>query len=197
MAGPDNRPTDDQLLDYVAGRATPEARRRIEAAAAEDPEVAADIALMQGVRAVHAGEEEVQAPGSLGWARLSRALEAEAPAPGRRVVTRILPFAATAAAAVLVWQVAITPLLTGRSADGPGYVPVGETPGAGFRVTVGFDPSATEADIRALLLDLGAEVTGGPSAIGLWQIGFADAAARAAAVRRLDQSSLVESVQVD
>jgi hypothetical protein len=76
------------------------------------------------------------------------------------------------------------------------YAPVSEAPADGAALVVAFRPGTTEDAMRALLRASGAEVTGGPSAIGLWQLGFTDAAARDAALVRLASDPIVESAQL-
>ena len=69
---------------------------------------------------------------------------------------------------------------------------------AGSGARIAFRPDAAEAEIRALLLSVEAEITAGPSAIGLWQLGFADDARRDAALSQLRaRPDIVESVQPD
>ena len=101
---------------------------------------------------------------------------------------------AAAAAAVLIWQVAAVPLLPGPE---PVYAPVSEGPGAGPEIAIAFAPEATEAEMRALLRAVGAEVVGGPTAVGLWRLGFVDVEARDAALARLTDDPLVESAQAE
>ena len=187
--------TDDLLIAYVRGRLTAEEAARIEAEAAARPEVAAELALTRGIIASFDEAGRSPAPGELGWARLSRALDAEprkaaAPERGRRP---LWPLAASAAAAVLVWQLAAVPLLTGPGGQ-EGYVPVTEAP-AGFSLDVAFVPEAAEGSIRELLRSVGGRVSDGPSAIGLWQLSFASAEARDAAMETLAAAPIVESVQ--
>ena len=81
MASKDQKPDDDRLLAYVAGRLSAEEAAVIEAAAAEDAEIATDIALMQGMRTALRDHETATAPGELGWKRLERAIDAATPAP--------------------------------------------------------------------------------------------------------------------
>ena len=74
---------------------------------------------------------------------------------------------------------------TVNTADGPALI-------------VAFTASAPEADIRALLVETGGQIIRGPSALGLWRIGFADDTARDAATERFSQSAgIVESTQAD
>jgi anti-sigma-K factor RskA len=196
MADQPDRDDDAMLTAYVRGRLPEAEAARIAGEAAARPELAADIALMRGIVSAFDDEAREAAPGELGWARLSRALDAEpsraaAPARTRR---SLWPLAASAAAAVLIWQVAAVPLLT-RPGGEPGYAPVSEAPAAGFALDVAFAPAANEAAIRALLQDVDARVSDGPSAIGLWTLSFRDAGARDAALAALEAAPIVESVQ--
>ena len=197
MATHQPRPSDEDLLDYIAGRSSAEQTQEIEAAAKADDELAADIALMQAARRVLGEATQENAPGPLGWARLERQIDAEgktAPIASTRPVWQIA--AASAVAAIALWQFVAAPLVmpgddaryetaTGNTADGPA-------------LTVAFTASATEAQIRALLVETGGQIISGPSALGLWRIGFVDEAARDAATERFSQSAgIVESTQAD
>ena len=70
-------------------------------------------------------------------------------------------------------------------AENARYAPVSERPAGGPTLSVAFLPEATEADMRALLQEIDARISDGPSAIGLWQLSFADDAARDAGLARL------------
>jgi anti-sigma-K factor RskA len=187
-----DQPADDEtVIAYVRGRLTAEEARRVEIEAAARPELAAEIALVRGIIGTFDSEARAPAPGELGWARLSRAIGAGPLAPGAR--RPLWPLAASAAAAVLVWQLAAVPLLTGPGGEAT-YAPVSETP-AGFTLDVAFAPGAAEGSIRELLRSVGGRVSDGPSAIGLWQISFPSAEARDAGMEALAAASIVESVQ--
>jgi len=186
--------SDEALIAYIRGRLPEDEAARLAAEAAESPALAAEIALMRGIAAAVDADAAVATPGELGWARLSRAIDAEAARPAARVRRPLWPLAASAAAAVLVWQVVAVPLFTPGD-QGPGYAPVSEEPSGDFSLSVAYAPTATEAEIRALLLEIGARVTGGPSAIGLWQLGFDSAAARDAGLARLQAADIVETAQ--
>ena len=197
MASKDQKPDDDRLLAYVAGRLSAEEAAVIEAAAAEDAEIATDIALMQGMRTALRDHETDTAPGELGWKRLERAIDAATPAPApaarRAPVWQVAAVAAVAA--VVCWQFVAVPLL---DRTGAGYGTASEDPAAGFTLTVAFVPEATEAQIRALLEDTGGRITDGPSALGLWQVGFDSAADRDASLETFSAAAgLVDHVQPD
>lgn len=203
MAEREPFPSDDELLNYLAGRSSDTEARRIADAAAGNPDLRAEIALMQAARGVLETETEETSPGDFGWARLSRAIDAEAgtvsaglPSRGRSPVWLVA--ASAAIAAVALWQVVAVPLLPSRGGVAPGYVTATDPVDAALVLTVAFVPTATEAQIRTLLREAGAEVIGGPSALGLWRLRFPDAASRDAAENQLAAAAtIVESVQSD
>ncbi|MBB96035.1 MAG: hypothetical protein CML68_15770 [Rhodobacteraceae bacterium] len=207
MATNGQQPGDDQLLDYVSGRLSADAETAIETAAAQDPALAADIALMQGMRRSLAEDDSDMPPGELGWRRLERAMDAadktsadpvSAPAsqpmaqPAPRRAPLLAVAAAAAVAAVVSWQFVALPLMTGTE---PGYGTASGPAGAEFTVTVGFAANASMAQIQALLTDTGGRVIDGPSALGLWQIAFDSAAARDGSAEAYAASDLVDHVQ--
>ena len=185
---------DEVLVAFVRGRLPEAEAARIAALAAERPALAAEIALARGIADDVDAEAAGPGPGALGWARLARALDTEvhpARPPARRPSWQM---AAAAAAAVLVWQVVAVPLLPGPE---PRYLPASAGSAAGAEIVVAFVPGATEAELRELVRAVGAEVVGGPSAVGLWRLGFPDADARDAALPRLAADPIVESAQVE
>lgn len=184
-------PSDDMLVGYVRGRLSEVEASRISRLAAGRPELAARIALASALAADVDGVAAGPVPGELGWRRISGVLDAEA-APARKG-RALWGIAAAAAAMVLVWQLSTVLRETG---PGPGYAPVSEQ-GRGFEISVAFRQDTTEADMRALLRSLDAEVVGGPTAVGLWRLGFTDAAARDEALARLAADEAVESAQAE
>ena len=184
-----NEIDDVTQVAFVRGRLTPEAAEAVARAAAADPRVSADLALTRGIAAaLDAEAAETPGPGALGWARLSRAIDAEEkPATSQRRWLPAWQLAGAAAAAVLLWQAIAVPLIAPDG--GPGFEPVGEA--AAFSLAVGFAEDAPEGEIRALLLSVGGRITDGPSALGLWQVSFDDAAARDAALAAFEAAPIV------
>ncbi|HVL20022.1 MAG TPA: hypothetical protein VM422_03395 [Amaricoccus sp.] len=194
MAEDPDAVADEALVAYVRGRLPDAEAARIVALTAARPALAAEIALVRGIAADVDAEAAAPGPGALGWARIARALDAEAllqPVSPRRPLWHM---AAAAAAAVVVWQLVAVPLLPGPE---PRYQPATQGPAAGPEIAVVFAPEATEAELRMLLRAVGAEVVGGPSAVGLWRLAFPDAAARDAALARLAADPIVESAQAE
>lgn len=197
MASDMDRPSEEDLLEYLSGRMSDSKAAEIESAVQDDPHLAAEIALMRSAREALAEGSAENSPGALGWARLERAIDAEATPTAPRAQPRTWLIAASVAvAAVAVWQVVAVPVLTG---PGEGYVTAtGETETDLPTATVAFAPGATEERIRALLGETGAQVTAGPSAIGLWQLSFETEAARDAALERFATAQdIIESIQAE
>ncbi len=195
MADRPSDPTDEMLIAYVNGKLPRDDSEQIALEAAQRPELAAEITLMRGIATAVREEARGPSPRELGWARLSRALDAEEKKPASRSRRRSLwQLAASAAAAVLIWQAVAVPILSLRG-DEPGYAPVSEQSAGEFSLSVAFEPEATEEAIRLLLREIDARISDGPSAIGLWRLSFGSAAARDAGLARLRAAAIVESAQ--
>jgi anti-sigma factor RsiW len=121
-------------------------------------EVAFLGALRQGVKALAVAE----GPGDLGRKRLLRDVRAE-----RRAGRRWWRPALAAAAAVIVVQGVV---LAGLLLREPGIVPLGGPRAEGATVQIQFAPTATEAQIRALLQEAGATLIDGPGASGVYRV---------------------------
>lgn len=178
----------------------------VDAALAEDADLRAELAALTAIRATMRAEE-VASPGEFGLARLMRDVDAEA-----RVAA---PVAANDNVVPLsrlrIWQVAAAVVLAvgigfNLPQIGPGSAPMerAESEPAGFTLasggaaadfTVVFAPDATEAELRALLLEAGLEIVSGPSALGIYRLGLIDAEMSDAAFAALSASAIVEDVQ--
>jgi len=179
---------DDRILAYLQGRLEGAARQDFEAELAADAGLRAELAVMEGARRDFAAAAVPEGAREAGWARLAHSMAVTPqPVPANlnrwpgRIRTGAL-MAASVVVAVTLWQAAVVP----RLADGGGaaFAPAGEAP-EGPALKVQFAPGATLADVTALLQGLGARVTDGPGALGLYTLGFVDAAAQAAAEARL------------
>jgi hypothetical protein len=180
---------DETQVAFVRKRLSPEAAAAVSQTAAAYPGVAADLVFTRGIVEALDGEAaETPGPGALGWARLSRAIDAEVETAAPR--RRWLPawqLVGAAAGAVLLWQTIVVPQIV--TDGGAGFQPVGEA--GAFALAVGFAEDASEGEIRALLLSIGGRITDGPSALNLWQVSFDDAVARDAALSAFDAETIV------
>ncbi|KIT15066.1 hypothetical protein [Jannaschia aquimarina] len=180
---------EDDLLAYARGDATPDEAARIEAAAARDPALKAELALMAGLKGALAASTDRPDARAFGWKRLEAEI-GRAPAETQAAPRgRIWQLAAVFLGAIVLVQgsyIALGP-------DAPLYRTVSEeTDGA--TLGIAFAPGAAAADIEALLRETGARIVDGPSAIGLYRIAFEDEVARTEARAALEASALVELV---
>jgi len=164
-----------------------------------DAHLRAELLLASAMVRARAEDPERGLYAAFGWARLSRAIDAERAAQ-RRTSGWPTHFsrwqtAAAVLAAVAVWQFAAVPQLPGWRGEA-GYEMAGAPAPQAFAAQVAFNPQATEPQIRAALLAADARVVGGPSALGLYELAFGDAAALETGVAQLRaQTAVVESVQ--
>lgn len=171
---------EDRLLAYMQNRMSPDDKGRFETEMASDRSLAAEVSAMRAVRSELA-EEDGLPDTDAGWARLSAALDAEGTQPAnlnRPIRISLLQAAALVVASVLLWQVAIAPNLTGLGESGYETVTEERT---GPVLQVIFTADASMGEISALLRMHGGTLLDGPSALGLYRIGFPDAAQRTAA----------------
>lgn len=193
---------EELLVLHVNGTATPEETAEIDAWLARDPVLRAERAALAQMRETMQSAP-LQSPGEFGLARLMRDIEREESAR---------PAASTAAntdtaprrllSGPRLWQVAAVvalALFAGQTAwmlrdTGPRYELVGAAEGP--VAVVAFTPDASEAAIRALLLDLELEIVAGPSALGLYRLQAASPEALPAALDALRAAvAVVESAE--
>lgn len=155
----DNHP--DELLPWYANDTLDAAERATVGEHLKDctrcrDEVVFLRALRKGVKAVG----ETSAPGELGLKRLLRDVHTK---PAERSWWRP---ALAAAAVVIVVQAALLATFWPRES---GITPLGGPKREGV-VQIEFRPTATEAQIRALLQETGATLIDGPGALGVYRI---------------------------
>lgn len=189
MAGQDRDFTEDELLAFVRGTAPGGLAARIETARSEDPDLAAELALMAGLGPALAGMPAASEPGEAGWERLEAAIRKEPRPANIPAAPRRQLMAWRAAAAVFLAAAVIEGAwLAGRPE--PGYQTV--TSGAAEHVlAVAFRPDATEAEIRALLQAAGGRFVDGPGATGLYRVAFAGPEELAAAQSLFSEAAIV------
>jgi anti-sigma factor RsiW len=199
------------LAFHVNGTLSPEEQAEIDAWLTADDEARAEA---EGLAAIRADmqAEDIRSPGEFGLARLMRdvareqAAVAAAPAPAP-VLRRPWVWQAVAAVALAAFlgQTWVAHergaelrygLTNGVDATARfGLASGGEAPGAAASapvLVVAFAPTATEAQIRDLLLQAGVEIVAGPSALGLYRLAGDDLTSAQA---MLEGAGIVESVQ--
>lgn len=172
---------------YVNGTLDDEERAAVETAMEAHPELRAEVSALRAIRDTMQDDGAGYSPGEMGLHRLMRAAEAETAPARRRPRTRF-------------WQAAAAVLLAVALAQGTLLVMRGDD--AGFRLaegeqaafTLALRPESTEAEFRALLLEAGVEIVGGPSALGLYRLAVPEGVAQSDAYETLAASPLVESL---
>lgn len=184
--------SEDELLAHMRGEAAPELSQRIEAAAANDPALCAEIATMQGIKQALMDGETGNPPGEFAWRKLEAAIREE---PTSAQQSR-------SSGAVTWWRAAA--VFLGLAVLGQGaYLVVNQTPheAAGFRtashateqhvLAIRFAPGTQVDAMTALLRGANARMIGGPGASGLYRVAFASDDARQAARAVFDGSDIV------
>lgn len=116
------------------------------------------------------GEAFVVADPAFGWVRLSHAIDRDAGARTRR-----RPWMWRAAAAVL-FAVALGQGAWIATSSSDRFDLAANDGAVAPALQVAFRPDASEAELRALLSQIGAEIVAGPSALGLYGVAVADPA---------------------
>ncbi len=177
---------------YLNGTLSDDEKEAVEEALEQSVALREELAFLQQIQSDVKSYEPAQAsPGELGLKRLQRQINSQANTAGNTTKWR---FVAIAATCLLVLQTT----LIGLSPSTELYLPAGGKPTTiavnktMFRVA--FDPMATEASIRSLLLDLDAQIIEGPSAIGLYVVSTEQT--EEDALNSLQSHTIVESVQI-
>lgn len=196
MTDPDRSFSEDELLQFIHGHAPDDLAARIEQAQGRDRELAAEIALMQGLKpALAASAERSNPPGELEWRRLEADIRREsrpASAPPQRSGGIVMWKAAAVFFALLALGQA------GYQALGPGTGDPGYRTATGASAThvlaISFQDGTSEADLRALLQQIDATLVDGPGASGLYRIAFTTPEAMASGRDILNAAPIIEVV---
>ncbi len=196
----DDKKRIEELLPFAAnGTLEAEEMAEVEAAIADDADLAAELAFLKGLRDDVKARELGTSPGELGLARLKRAIAAEEAAPaatsGTATVVRTNWWKAAAVAACALFAIQTAVVFT--SPDTVVTLAGGGGPSGGYDgpvLTTAFSETATEAQIRTLLLEAGVTIVDGPSALGLYRLAPVEGADLAAAEAALSGAGIVESV---
>jgi len=192
----------ETILAYVRGDLDDDRSQAIDRAAGEDGQLAAEIAMVKGVRSVGLADAERADPAEFGWARLSKAIDKLDDTPSDESDTdrrfALWHVAAAAGMAFLASQAMTFLTMPSVGPDAPQYVPVTDGGEGVASLRVIFLEDARQGDVRALLNEVDAKIVDGPNAIGFYTLAFSNEEARANAEARLAEApDLVESLQID
>ncbi len=187
------------LLDYVKGRLGVEDTAAVEAAIEKNPHLSQEVSYYQNLS--NASEPAPRpVDHEFSWAKLSKAVAAlpntHASLPKAANDNRVSLWRAAAFAfgILSIGQSVVLFSPSGKTGnDGEIYMPVTET--SEFEASILFAPGASSRQITGLLNKLDAEIVGGPSAMGLYDIRFRNAESLELGLAELRQNlQLVASV---
>ncbi|MEX0311907.1 MAG: hypothetical protein AB3N17_16850 [Tateyamaria sp.] len=162
---------EDLILAYAQNRLPEPEKSAFEQRLQTDPDMAAEVLALSGVREVFREDDDAVDP-STGWSRLEAAIDADMAGPANTNAPLRLPLwqvGGLIAASLALWQVAVVPTF-GPVAD-PGFEAVSETTNAEV-LQVMFSGSADLTTLTALLREVDGTIIDGPSAVGLYRIAF-------------------------
>lgn len=181
---------------YLRGDLTDVERREVEMAAAANASVAADIKFQKNLKSGLKSDEDGFAPGELGWAKLSKAINQE-DAALEKVATepRFWKYATAILAVATIGQAGVLGAVASKDDVAAQYTTVSEFPSQIFATSkVGFIPEVTESQLTESLLFVDATIVAGPSSLGLYKVQFES---KSACMRALDvfetQKSIVDT----
>jgi len=171
-----------EIPAYLRGELSPSDMARIEALAADNPEIAADIEFQRHIISAVKEQGDNSSVGEFGWARLSKAmsetagidLEASQTLPAQTSndnPAKPLKFWRIAAAALAVLSLGQASVIASKSLspdDDARYVMVSETPQT--IIDVVFQDSATHKQVTELLQAVKGELVSGPNRLGLYKV---------------------------
>lgn len=192
------RPEIEALLPFmVNGTLEGEELEIVEAALERDAGLRAEYAALAALRDTMQAEEAGYSPGEMGLARLQKALDGDAAfgtPPSDRMTARsatIAPIWRIAAMILLVIAIGQGAVLL-RGAGEPSYELAGDNAAA---LVVSIRPDTTEAALRAILVETGLEIVGGPSALGFYDLAPLDPETPLDTFRaRLEASGLFDTI---
>lgn len=161
-----NHEIEELLPAYVNGTLNKDQQGAVEAYLAEHPDARAEVEWLRELRRGMCKLSQENSPGELGWHRLRRSLQKENTAASTHNTAWWKP-AMAAAALVVVLQIT---LLISFNPGNDVFRPLSGSVDAGQIVQVKFRSTASEAQIRELLLRVDGQIVEGPSAIGLYRV---------------------------
>lgn len=187
--------SEDEMLAHMRGEAAPELSQRIEAAAANDPALRAEIATMQGIKQALSDEDTGNPPGEFAWRKLETAIREETTSAQQSRSKETATW----------WRAAA--VFLGLAVLGQGvYIAVNQPrhEEVGFRtasqateqhvLAIRF-ASGTQVDaMTALLHGANGRMIGGPGASGLYRVAFVSDDSRQAARAVFEGSDIVTLV---
>jgi anti-sigma factor RsiW len=182
---------------YLRGDLSAAENREIEAAAANNPSVAADIEFQRNLKSSLGSDGDFFESGELGWARLSKAIKQEGVVS--QPVTQkpqFWKYAAAVLAVAAIGQAGVLGSIASKDGDVAQYKTVSENANPNFATAkLGFAPDVTAKRLTETLLSLNGSIVAGPSSLGLYEVQFKSKSACTAALETLQShQSMIETI---
>ena len=182
---------------FLRGELRDEIRQKIETLEAQDVDFAAEIEFQRAIKATLISQDETSDHGhEFGWARLSKAIDAEKPAipvaANENKPSHFWKYATACLAVIAIGQASFSTLRSDKNADDQ-YVMAGQTE-TSVAMRVSLDPTASTETLTRLLISVDGVITSGPDANGQYTIDFADQNSCEIASKRLEtEDSIFET----
>jgi anti-sigma-K factor RskA len=158
---------------YLQGKLSDEESLQIEELAAQDPAIAADIEFQRNLKSALKPDNNEFEQGELGWARLSKAMEAPSIAANdHSAKPKFWKYAAAILAVAAIGQAGILGSLALNDTQNEQYLTVSEGAMDAHTVKVGFYADVTERQLTEVLQSVEAKIVAGPSSLGLYDVQF-------------------------
>jgi len=178
MSNNENTEMSLKIPAYLRGELSEAESRKIDELAASDPNFMADITFQRSLSNALKSETDKFVPGDMGWARLSKAMNA-APetlphaANDTRLVPRVWKYAAACLAVTAIGQAGILGSLATKSQNPDArYFPVFETSITSHISLSTRESTTKQNDFTALLIESKGQIIEGPSSLGLYTVKF-------------------------
>jgi len=195
----------DLLPDYLQGRLSSAETSYFESALNKNAHLRAELEFLTKLSENLKADADDFEPGEFGWSRLNRDIDASMPdqsgesqTPKYPATPKFWRYAAMALAVLSVGQGALLIQKPTQVNENARYVTVSSTSQDYVGAIIGFNPEASEAELREVLHASHAEIISGPSPLGLYTVRFTTTEQRAKAMRiYAQQSSVIETATPD
>jgi len=158
---------------YLRGELSDEERTQIEVLAAKDPVIAADIEFQRRLKTALKPDNNEFEPGEMGWARLSKAMDAPSVAANDYSANqKFWKYAAAILAVAAIGQAGILGSLAISDTQNEQYLAVSEESMEAHTVKIGFHSAVIEEKLTEALQSVKATIVAGPSSLGLYDVQF-------------------------
>ena len=165
---------EEELLFYVQNRLSEQDKQAFENRLSEDPQLAAEVAVLKVAKTAFAEEDEEAHNLHDGWAELETRMDATpavAANANRPIRLGLLQVAAVAVISVMTWQFVAVP----QFVQDPARYETVSSESSGYVLQVVFRPAATFAEAAVFLARFGGSISDGPGAVGVYRVRFEDA----------------------